>query len=90
MGRAARANVARQTDPRNHVYWRACRVCRDDYPTQVKPTDGVAVFDVCQRCCVADLASLMRSHPATVVMLPSVRSMQDKPQAIAEMPKGLA
>ncbi len=79
MGRESRAsNISRP------VFWSSCEICRLTYPTEAEDRQGVERLEVCQRCCVADIARLMRSHPETVRMLPVVRALQGKSQVREE------
>ena len=91
MGREARMNAARAVDlSARETFWRVCVVCGLDFPTQWRPDAHVEHLDACQRCCVADLATLMRSHPGTVAMLPVVRALQGKSQVELKTWEGMA
>ena len=83
MGRAARVNVAIRADQAmRSVYWYTCVVCRLEFPSQFAPQPDLTHLDVCPRCCVADIAYLMRTLPGTVAMLPTVRALQGKAQVV--------
>lgn len=90
MGHAARANAARRIEQDARVvYWRACVVCALEFPTRCEPKPGLECYDVCPRCCVTDIAYLMRTLPGTVAMLPTVRALQGKPQVVLREPTEL-
>lgn len=79
MGQAARVNAARNAERATRVNWVGCAVCGLDFPTEAKPNSNVERFNVCQRCCMQDIAMLMRHSPGLVCMLPTVRILQGKP-----------
>ena len=82
MGYAARA----QKQPRREVFWATCEVCQLEFPTDAKPDPLIERLNICQRCCVADVATLMRALPGTVCLLPTVRALQGKSQAVPVYP----
>ena len=88
-GRAARANAAsiRTEQADRPVYWYPCVVCHLAFPSQARPDPSIERLDVCQRCCVADIATLMRGNPDTVLMLPVVRALLGKAQVIDVHPE---
>lgn len=80
MGREARARAFER-----RIYWVACEVCGREMPTLANQTSDVKPLNVCQVCCIGDLASLMRSNFETVRMLPVVRALRgERPVTLRE------
>lgn len=90
MGQAARiaaAVRAAKEAARPQVEWLGCAVCGNDYPVAGPyRTPQVERLQVCQRCCLADLATLMRRNYETVRMLPTVRVLMGKEPIDASYP----
>lgn len=63
---------------RQTVYWVACQVCGNDFPTCAEAHPQIERLNVCQRCCVADLAVVLRSSPEAVLMLPTVKALRER------------
>lgn len=82
MGREARMRAAAAAltsgQHRPALDWIACAICRLDFPVAVQRGSRLEYVSICDRCLLADIALLMRTMPATVCMLPSVRALQGK------------
>ena len=89
MGQAARINAARRQQVRPPIEWLTCAVCRAEFPVDAS-IGNIERLAVCDRCCVADLATLVRRNYELVRMLPTVRVLHGKDPIVEVMSPGVA
>lgn len=68
-------------------YWAPCIVCQLDAPWPADWAPGGPMrlelqTRICQRCCLADLARVIRECPERFRYLPTIRALRDQPAVV--------
>ncbi len=86
MGRASGKKKHPSTPP-PRVFVAPCQVCRLDHPWPMAYAPGGSItrdyqVRICQRCLLADLATVIRECPERFRYLPTMRALRDEPPVV--------